>query len=250
MGQAVSARTWWRTALIALGLGLGAGSASAHLAPPTMRADRTLTVSLGERTTLLYALRLSAPELARVRASADKNHDGTLSAEEATQLLGTWTAAVRANVSLASGRGRVGFTFPLDVKSFEIGREATGLEGPTEPPAAEMAPGARVAWTFDLRLAGGDDRLTLVDATSLLPIDHSEVFVRDSASRRLTGLGVDPAKLGVASQLSWVDAATTDKTRTIHLTWTPPPERPWWMVPLVIAIGLAIAGATLWSVRR
>lgn len=238
--------------VLAVALGLGARRADAHLAPPTMRADRTLTLSLGERTTLLYALRLSPPELSRVRAAADENRDGKLAADEAGKLLAAWTSAVRKQVSLAAGKGRVGFSFPLEVKSFEVGREASGLEGPVDLPTAspDATPGARVAWTFDLRLGGNDDRLVLEDAVDFVPIDHSEVFVKDSPARRLIGLGVDEHKLGVASQLSWVDAGSSEKKRAVHVTWTPPPGRPWWMAPLVLVLGIAIAGATLWSVRH
>lgn len=227
----------WRGASLSLAIALWAGGAAAQ----GPRVERTLTLALGQRTTLVYALRLSAAELARVRGAADANHDATLSAEEAAQLLAIWTTAVRTQVSIATGRGRVGFMFPLDVKAFESGREVTGLEGPVDAPKED----AHIAWTFDLRLGGGDDRLNVEDTTTFLPIDRSVAVVKDSPERKLVGLGLDPNQLGVTSPLSW-----TEKNRTVFVTWTPPPERPWWMVPLVIAGGLLIAIATFWSVRK
>lgn len=230
----------WRTASVSLAVALWASGASAE---PTPRVDRTVTLSLSERTTLTYALQISPSELARVRAAGDQNHDGALGADEATRLLSSWTTAVRTGVSIATGRGRVGYLFPLDVKAFEVGHELDGLEGPVAVP--EGAPGARVAWTFDLRLGGGDDRLDVEDKTAFLPFDRTRMSVKDSPQRRLVGLGLADDQLGTTPELSW-----TDQGRTVHVTWTPPPGRPWWMVPAVIAVGLLIAIATFWSVRK
>lgn len=229
----------WRTA--SLVLSLLPSAASAQTTPP--RAERTLTITLTERTSLVWALRLSPSELARVRAAADADHDGTVSAAEANKLLDAWTQELRAKVSIAAGRDRVGYTFPLEVKAIHRGREAVGLEGPI----AETKVEARFSWAFDLRLGGGDDRLDVLDESNLVPLDRSEVIVHDSPARKLLGLAVDADAPTASGQLSWADH---DKKRTVHVTWAKPPERPWWMVPTVIVVGLAIAVLTIRSVSK
>lgn len=222
-------------------------AAVAHIAPPVMRADRTLTLTLGDRVLLEYVVRLSAPELSRVRRDGDLDHDGQLSRGEADQILGRFRAALTENVRYASGRGGVG-PYGRLAGAHAIGFEATNMEGPIELP--ERAPGARLAWSFDLRIAPGDDRLALEDPSSFVSFDHSEVFVRDTPARRFSALGDAPERMKPASQLAWIDAGRA-ATHTIHVTWTPAPtdQRPL-LILAVIAGGIAIAVVTVLSVRR
>jgi len=225
---------------------LTAASARAHLAPPVVRADRTLTLTLGERVTLGYVVRLSNPELSRVRREGDRNHDGTLSRDESDAVLAAFATALGENVRYASGRDRLGEYGRL-AAAFPMSTEATGLEGPVELP--EQGGGARVAWQFDLRIARGDDRLAIDDAAAFVHFDHSDVVVRDTEARRLLGLGDDPSRLGLSSQLAWIDAGAGHRHH-IHVTWTKArDEGRGVLVMLVVIVGLAIAGATLWSVR-
>jgi hypothetical protein len=221
-------------------------TAHAHLAPPLVRADRTLTVTLGERVTLAYVVRLSNPELSRVRREGDLDRDGTLSRGESDRVLATFTTALHEGVRYSSGRAALGPSGRL-AAAFAMATEATGLEGPVELP--EQGPGARLAWQFDLRLSRDDHRLAIEDSATFVQFDHSDVVVRDSATRTLTGLGDDPSRMGLAPQLSWVDAGAGHR-HSIHVTWTPArDDGRGWVVMLVIAAGLAIAAATLWSVR-
>jgi hypothetical protein len=225
---------------------LSASTAHAHLAPPLIRADRTLTVTLGERVTLAYVVRLSNPELSRVRREGDADRDGALSRAESDAVLAKFTTALTEGVHYASGRDMLGSAGRL-AAAFPMSTEATGLEGPVELP--EQGPGARLAWQFDLRIARGDDRLAIDDATTFVQFDHSDVVVRDTATRKLLGLGDDPARMGTAAQLSWIDAGA-GHAHHIQLTWTPArDDGRGLLVMLVIVVGLAIAGATLWSVR-
>lgn len=236
-----------RTALRAASILLIAAPASAHVAPPVMRADRTLTLTLGDRVLLDYVVRLSAPELSRVRREGDADRDGVLSRGEADAVLARFRGAVTDGVRYASGRGGLG-PFGRLLAAHPISTDASGLEGPVDLP--ERAPGARVSWSFDLRIAPGDDRLALEDASAFVSFDHSEVFVRDTAARRLLSLGDAPERMKPASQLAWVDAGHP-ATHAIHVSWTPAPsdKRPLLILAVMIG-GLAIAVATVLSVRR
>ncbi len=225
---------------------LATSAAHAHVAPPLIRADRTLTITLGERVTLAYVVRLSNPELSRVRRDGDVDHDGTLSRAEADKVLATFTSALHEGVRYASGRDALGPHGRL-AAAYPMSSEATGLEGPVQLP--ERGPGARLAWQFDLRLARGDDRLAIDDGAAFVQFDHSDVIVRDTATRKLLGLGDDPSRMRPQPELSWVDAGSAPR-HTVHLTWTPGKEAArGLMLMLVIVVGIAIAGATLWSVR-
>jgi hypothetical protein len=224
-----------------------AAPAYAHIAPPVMRADRTLTLTLGDRVLLEYVVRLSAPELSRVRREGDTDKDSVLSRGEADRVLEGFRAAVTEHVRYASGRGGVG-PYGRLVAAHAIGTETSGFEGPVDIP--ERAPGARVAWTFDLRIASGDDRLALEDASSFVTFDHSEVFVRDTAARRFVSLGDAPERMKPAAQLAWVDSGRA-ATHAIHVQWTPAPsdKRPLLVIAIVLG-GLGIVVATVLSVRR
>ncbi len=236
-----------RTALRAASILLIAAPASAHVAPPVMRADRTLTLTLGDRVVLEYVVRLSAPELSRVRRDGDTDRDGVLSRGEADAVLARFRSALGESVRYASGRGGLG-PYGRLAASHAIGTEASGFEGPVDLP--ERAPGARVAWSFDLRIAPADDRLAVEDASAFVSFDHSEVFVRDTATRRFLSLGDAPERMKPGAQLAWVDAGHS-ATHAIHVAWTPPPsdKRPLLIIAVMIG-GLAIAAATLLSVRR
>ena len=221
--------------------------AHAHVAPPAMRADRTVTLTLGERVVLEYVVRLSAPELSRVRHNGDLDHDGTLSRAEADQVLAGFRTALTENVRYASGAGALG-PFGRLAAAHAISNEATGLEGPNDIP--ERAVGARLSWSFDLRIAAGDDRMTIEDASAFVTFDHSEVFVRDSSARRFVALGDAPERMTTATQLTWVDAGKIS-THSIAVTWTPgaSDKRPLFLIAIVLG-GVAIAVATVLSVRR
>lgn len=223
-----------------------ASTAHAHIPPPVVRADRTLTLTLGERVTLAYVVRLSNPELSRVRREGDADRDGTLSRAEADKVLATFTSALHEGVRYASGRGFLGEYGRL-AAAFPMSSEATGLEGPVELP--ERGPGARVAWQFDLRIARGDDRLAIDDGAAFVQFDHSDVIVRDTANRKFVGLGDDPSRMKLSPELAWVDAGAGHR-HSIHVAWEPgKADARGWMMMLVIVVGIAIAGATLWSVR-
>lgn len=236
-----------RTLLRAASFLLFPGVALAHIAPPAMRADRTLTITLGERVTLEYVVRLSAPELARVRREGDVDHDGQLSRAEADAVLAGYKSALTEKVRYASGIGALGEYGRL-AAAHPIAFEATGMEGPIDLP--ERAPGARIAWTFDLRIAPRDDRLAIEDPSAFVTFDHSEVFVRDTAARRFASLGDAPERMMPATQLAWVDGGKA-ATHVIHLTWTPAPsdKRPLLLLAIIVG-GIAIAWFTIRSVRR
>jgi hypothetical protein len=236
-----------RTLLRAASLVLIPGAALAHIAPPILRADRTLTITLGDRVTLEYVIRLSAPELSRVRRAGDLDRDGQLSRAEADRVLAGFKTELTEKVRYASGAGALGEYGRL-AAAHPIAFEATGMEGPVDLP--ERAPGARIAWSFDLRIASRDDRLAIEDPSSFVTFDHSEVFVRDTAARRFATLGDAPERMNPTTQLAWIDAGKAS-THMIHLTWTPAPmdKRPLLMIA-VIAGGLAIIVVTVMSVRK
>lgn len=212
-----------------------------------MRADRTLTLTLGDRVVLDYVVRLSAPELSRVRRDGDVDRDGVLSRAEADKVLATFRAALTEQVRYASGRGALG-PYGRLLAAHAIASEAEGLEGPVDIP--ERAPGARVRWSFDLRIAAGDDRLAIEDPSAFVTFDHSEVFVRDTASRRFAALGDAPERMTPATQLAWIDAGkAASHTILVHWTEGPTDKRPLLMIALVLG-GVAIAAATILSVRK
>lgn len=214
-----------------------------------MRADRTLTLTLGERVVLDYVVRLSAPELSRVRHAGDADHDGQLSRAESDGVLAGFRGELVEKVRYASGAGSLG-PFGRLAAAHSISTEATGLEGPND--ISERAPGARISWSFDLRIAGGDDRVTIEDAAAFVTFDHSEVFVRDTASRRFLGLGDVPQRMTPATQLAWVDAGKPSPGgHTIAVTWTlgASDKRPLLLIAILLG-GIAIAVVTVLSVRR
>lgn len=237
-------RTVLRAALLLL---VFQGAARAHLAPPIVRADRTLTITLGERVVLDYVVRLSAPELSRVRRTGDLDHDGALSRSEADRVLAAFHGELTEKVRYASGRQGLG-PFGRLAAAHPIATSSDNLEGPVD--LEERAQGARISWSFDLGIASRDDRMTLEDPSAFVTFDHSEVFVRDSASRRLLSLGDAPDRMTTSARLAWVDAGRATP-HTVMVAWMPAPtdKRPLLMIA-VIAGGIAIAIATIVSVRR
>jgi hypothetical protein len=194
--------------------------AHAHLAPPRVRADRTLTFDTTSGT-LVYDVRLSGNELRRVRAEGDADGDATLSHGEVEALLARWTTELGRDVTIDGA--------PLS-KARLLSKSAEKLEGAITDTDPYAAVAARVAWTFELGSESGT--LTIEDGAGFLPFDHTDVSVRGP----FLALGDDPQRMGREPRIGWVDLAKTSHRFVITY-----PKRPDRTAPIVIGAVATIA---------
>lgn len=232
-----------RAALIALLLSLPLG-AQAHLGHPVVRAERALALTLTDAPTLVYVVQLAPAESARIRREADVDHDGSVSTVEGNAQVDRWTAVMKRSVRFASGRDRYGETHSL-AEARLVATESSGMVA-----ADDDKTSVRVTWTFALPPLRDEDRLRIDDALDIVPFDHTEVKVQDTATRPLVGIGDDPNVLSVSPQLAWVDAGKPSVVRSIHIVWRAQERTMLPLFPLALAVLITASLAFVWLRAR
>jgi len=212
--------------------------AAAHETPAS-GGERKLVLELDRSPVrMVYGLCVAGAAAERVRAAADRDANGEVSASEANLALDQRASELIERVRICSGDGLDGELTCTKLQRRDVERvDSDGW-------SRAGSPHLHFAWT--LRLPVSVDRvgaLRIEDDFTFPDVGISTVEIEPPGAHALIAAGAGALPRSVARQFNWIETAREPGPRVIAAAWGAPQRSRSWI--LIVLLVLLIAGAWL-----